>query len=72
MFQKLLGLKNAQNHHILTKCPKWAYFWRISCTLMKRTDIFSIYTFEIDPFTNQIETFLVFYDKVDILGHFVP
>ena len=63
------------------KCTKSSYFdkmskmgllWRISCSLMKGTDIFSIYTFEIDPFTNKIETCFVFYDKVDILGHFVP
>ena len=66
------------------KCTKSSYFdkmskmdllWRILYTLMKhvkRTDTFSIQTFEVDPFTNQIETFVVFYDKVYILGHFVP
>ena len=51
---------------------KMGLLWRILCTFMKRTDLFSIKSFEIDPFANQIVTFLVFYDKVDILGHIVP
>lgn len=39
---------------------------------IKRTDLFSIKAFEIDPFTNRIVIVLVFYDKVDISDHFVP
>ena len=45
--------------------------WRLLCTFMKRTDLLSIKDFEKDSFMNQVVTFLVFYDKVDILGHFV-
>ena len=71
VFLKLLGVKIEQIYHILTKCPKMGLLWRILCTFMKKTDFFSIRSFEIDPFTNQIVTFLGFYDKVDILGHIV-
>ena len=46
--------------------------WRELCTFMKRTNLLSIKTFEIDPFTNQFVNFLVFYDKIDILGYFIP
>ena len=53
----------------MDKMSKMDLLWRILYTLKKRTDIFNIQTFEIDPFTNQSETFVMLYDKVDILGH---
>ena len=40
---QLSGLKIAQNHHILTN------LYNINCTFMKRTDLLSVKTFEIDP-----------------------
>ena len=39
---------------------------------MTRTDLFNVKAFKKDPLTNQIMTFLVFNDKVDIIGHIVP
>lgn len=44
--------------------------WRILGTFRKISDLFSIKGFEIDPFTNQAVNFLMFYDNVDIFGHF--
>ena len=44
------------------KMSKMNLLWRIFCTLMKRTDLFRMKAFAINSFTNQIVTFLIYYD----------
>ena len=68
---KAVGSENLAKSLYFDKMSKIGLPWRIFCTLIKRTDLFNIKAFDIEPFTDQIVTFLVFYDKVDILGHFV-
>ena len=66
---KAFRSENCTKSSYFDKMSKMGLLWRILCTFMKRTDLFSMRTFEINPFTNQTVAVLMFYDKVDTLGH---